>query len=385
MDIKNLYDERNTLVSQIRTIIDGSEKLNTEQRSEIEKMESAIDEIQKSIETENRSREIESKLSQPVASAHKIPVENRSNISSDEMRDATIHYWRTGDSRELRALQSGDNAEGGYTVFDDFNKRLVVALSEQNVMESIKTTKVSTSSDKLNVPVMTDGTVAAILTEENPAQESDPTNSNAGIDIYTFGKLTKISNQLLNDSAFDLAKYILDEQSRSHAAAHEAKFVAGTGSSPQGVVTGADTGKQTASASAITGDEVLDWVFSLSPSYRKNAVILMNDATIKVLRKLKTETSNYQYLWTPGFAGAPNTILDVPVYSCSSMATITNDAKVGVIFDPSFYYIVTNSQFSVKRLEELFAVNHQTGFVGFSRKGGALTVAAAAKNLVMAS
>ncbi|MDY0410655.1 phage major capsid protein [Virgibacillus soli] len=54
----------------------------------------------------------------------------------------------------------------------------------------------------------------------------------------------------------------------------------------------------------MTADEIIDLVYSLKAPYRKNAVFIMNDATIKAIRKLKDGQG--QYLWQPSLtAGTP--------------------------------------------------------------------------------
>jgi len=56
-----------------------------------------------------------------------------------------------------------------------------------------------------------------------------------------------------------------------------------------------------ASATAFTADEIFDLFYSLKAPYRKDAIFLMNDASVKALRKLKD--SNGQYLWQPSLYG----------------------------------------------------------------------------------
>ena len=52
--------------------------------------------------------------------------------------------------------------------------------------------------------------------------------------------------------------------------------------------------------------------YSLKAPYRKSAVFLMNDASVKALRKLKD--SNGQYLWQPSLTVAtPDTLMGRPV------------------------------------------------------------------------
>ena len=54
--------------------------------------------------------------------------------------------------------------------------------------------------------------------------------------------------------------------------------------------------------------------YSLKAPYRKSAVFLMNDASVKALRKLKD--SNGQYLWQPSLTVAtPDTLMGRPVYT----------------------------------------------------------------------
>ena len=83
-----------------------------------------------------------------------------------------------------------------------------------------------------------------------------------------------------------------------------------TSGKPLGVLAatgGAETGVTSASSTAITADELMDLFYSLKSPYRKKAVWVLNDSTIKAVRKLKDSTG--QYLWQPSpdgrYAGYP--------------------------------------------------------------------------------
>ncbi|MDY3031983.1 MAG: phage major capsid protein, partial [Clostridia bacterium] len=111
--------------------------------------------------------------------------------------------------------------------------------------------------------------------------------------------IIKVSEELLNDSVFDLEQYISKEFVRRMAAAEENAFINGTGTGrPTGILQTAKTGKTTAAAAAITADEVIDLYHSLRSPYRKNVVFIANDSTVKAIRQLKD--SNGMYLWQPG-------------------------------------------------------------------------------------
>ena len=113
--------------------------------------------------------------------------------------------------------------------------------------------------------------------------------------------MIKVSEELLNDSVFDLPSYIAREFARRIGAAEEEAFFTGNGTGkPLGILAatgGAETGVTAASATAITMDEVIDLYYSLRAPYRRNAVFIMNDSTIKAIRKLKN--GNGDYLWQP--------------------------------------------------------------------------------------
>jgi HK97 family phage major capsid protein len=148
--------------------------------------------------------------------------------------------------------------------------------------------------------------------EEGQITESDDSFNQVSIGAYKLGTLVKVSNELLNDSVFDLEKYISKEFARRIGVKEEDAFFNGDGSGkPTGIfhsTGGAQVGVTTASTSAITADEVIDLFYSLAAPYRKNAVWVVNDATIKAIRKLKDGNGNY--LWQPALtSGTPDTVL----------------------------------------------------------------------------
>ena len=70
--------------------------------------------------------------------------------------------------------------------------------------------------------------------------------------------------------------------------AEEAAFISGDGvKKPTGILVTAEVGKTTASATALSGDEILDLMASLDEDYESNAYLMMNKNTRNALRKLK--------------------------------------------------------------------------------------------------
>jgi HK97 family phage major capsid protein len=143
---------------------------------------------------------------------------------------------------------------------------------------------------------------------------------------------------------------------------------------------GAQLGVTAGSATAITADEIIDLVYSLKAPYRKNAVFLMNDATVKAIRKLKDGQG--QYLWQPSLtAGTPDTLLNRPVYTSAYAPIIEAGAKTIAFGDFGYYWIADRQGRSFKRLNELFATTGQVGFLASQRVDGKLILPEAIKVL----
>ncbi len=231
--------------------------------------------------------------------------------------------------------------------------------------------------------VATKGT-ASWIEEGGAFPESDDTFGQVTIGAYKLGTMIKVSEELLNDSVFDLESYIAREFARRIGAKEEEAFFTGddTGK-PLGVLAdkgGAEVGVTAASATGITADELLDLYYSLFSPYRKKAVWVVNDSTIKAIRKLKD--NNGQYLWQPGLiANAPDTILGRPVKTSAFMPSIAAGAKSIIFGDFNYYWIADRQGRTFKRLNELFATTGQVGFLASQRVDGRLILPEALKVL----
>lgn len=129
------------------------------------------------------------------------------------------------------------------------------------------------------------------MDEEDAYKLSDDTFGQASLGAYKVGTAIKISEELLNDAAFDLPSYIAKEFARRIGAKEEEAFFIGDGKGkPTGIFAatgGAESGATTSTAN-ITFDDVLELFYSLRSPYRKKAVWVLNDSTVKALRRRRT-------------------------------------------------------------------------------------------------
>ena len=367
--------------------------VSAEDTATYEKMEADVVALGKEIDRLEKQEALDRELSKPLNTPLTgKPIfqgmESKGGRASAEYQKAFWNAMRTRSGEGLdpvikNALQIGTDTEGGYLVPDEFERTLIEALDEENIFRKLANV-ISTASGDRKIPVVASKGTASWIDEEGAIPESDDSFLQVSIGAYKLGTMIKVSEELLNDSVFNLENYIAREFARRIGNKEEDAFFTGDGSGkPTGILAatgGAQIGVTSASATAITIDEILDLFYSLKSPYRNKSVFVMNDATIKAIRKLKDGQG--QYIWQPSLqAGTPDTILNRPVYTSSYVPTIAASAK-SVIFGDFGYYWVADRQGRVfKRLNELYAATGQVGFVATQRVDGKLILPEAIKVL----
>lgn len=399
--ILEMRQKRAALVKQAREILDRAETekrdLTAEEEQQYNRIMEEVDRLGKAIEREERQLELERELAQSqgtfAARAYQpgdgVQRATMNLRASDEYRDAfwlairlglnALDHHQARMLAEVRALATGTDTAGGYLVPEAFEKTLIQKLAEENVMRTLAT--VITSSNDRNIPVEeSEGT--AYWTDENAAfQESDISYGQRTLRAHKLTTLIKVSEELLQDSAFNLEGYISAKFAQRMGAKEEEGFLIGNGTNqPRGVVLDAEVGVTAAASNAITADEIIDLYYSLRRPYRRRGTFMMNDKIVKVIRKLKDNDG--QYIWQPGLqAGEPDRLLGRPVVASAYMPEMADGQKIILFGDFSYYWIADRQGRMFQRLGELFAVNGQVGFRAWQRVDGLLTLPEAVKAL----
>jgi len=318
--------------------------------------------------------------------------------ATDEYNKAFWDNMRGNVSMEVRnALSVGEDANGGYTVPDEFHRQLIEALEENNVFRGLAHV-IRTSSGTRTIPVAADNGQASWVEEGNAIAESDLTFSVQTLSAYKLGCLIRVSNELLNDSAFDIGAHIARRFGVRFGNAEENAFINGRGvsadpattpSEPTGILTTlAAPSVTTANAGTISFDDVYKLYYALKSPYRRKAKFLCNETALLQLMLLKDKNDNY--IWKPGIEiGKPDTILGHEIVTSTYMPSIegtpaTDAGKKVLLFgDFSYYWIADRTNRTMKRLNELYAVNDQVGFIGTQRVDGKLILPEAMKVLGM--
>lgn len=322
-----------------------------------------------SIERQQRAADRDKMLSQPINSPIVTKPANGVDVktgrASDEYKAAMLGALRSNFRNVSNVLQEGVDADGGYLVPEEYDKRLIDVLEEENILRAL-VTKLTTAGDH-NINVAATKPAASWIEEGQELTWGDSTFSQILLDAHKLHVAIKVTEELLYDNAFGLENYIITQFGKALANAEEDAFLNGDGKGkPTGIFAKTGGGNVTAEVAAFTGDELINLVYTLKRPYRKKAAFIMNDKNLAVLRKLKD--ANDQYLWQPSLKeGEPERLLGYPVYT-SAYAP----ADAIAFGDFSYYNIGDRGSRSFKKLTELFAGNDMVGFVAKERVDGKL-------------
>jgi HK97 family phage major capsid protein len=190
-----------------------------------------------------------------------------------------------------------------------------------------------------------------------------------------------LSQQMIEDSAYDIEAEVTGEFAEQFAVKEGAEFIAGTSANGQaeGVLTNASvTSVVSGAATALTGDGLVNLAYQgLKTAYAAKATWIANRKTIGAIRKLKDGVGNY--LWMAGLANnVPNTILGMPYAEMPDMpdegANLTPIA-LGDFFRG--YRVVDRVLISVLRDPYTVANVGQILYRARKRVGGAVVLAEA--------
>lgn len=395
MTIIELRNKRGQKLAAAKAFLESNRNadgfLSEEDDAIYTRLENEITNLGNEISRMERLEALDTELSRPVSAPITAKPEPTAKADEKTGRASNAYkkaFWdnarRVPLTPEMKnALQEGAVTEGGYLVPDEFETTLVQGLNANTIIRA-HAHVITTSSGIHKIPVVASHGSAAWIDEEGAFTESDDSFGQVQLDAHKVGTLIKVSEELLNDAAFNLEAYITSEFVRRIGDKEEEAFLTGNGvSKPTGILNaagGGQVGVTTAKPTEITADELIDLYYSLKAAYRQNAIWILNDTTIKLIRKLKD--ANGQYLWQPAIKdGEVPTILGRPYFTSPFAPEVEAGAKTIVFGDLNYYWIGDRQGISLKRLNELYAGNGQVGFLASKRLDGKTVLPEAIKIL----
>ena len=307
---------------------------------------------------------------------------NRVMRKSPENRDGSD---LTLISERSNALIKTDDASAGYLLAPpELQREITKNIIEMSPMRSLATVRMI-GVDSFKKPRKTaSGAASRIGETAKRTNTGDPAYGMLQIYAPEMFARVEVSQQMLEDSDYDLAAELREDASEQFAVREGQEYVSGTGGTNQAagfLLDAAGLGFTLSGAAAgLTADGLIELFHSLKSGYAKNAVWTLNRQTLGKVRKLK---ENGEYVWTPGIASnIPNTILGAPYAEMSDMPNVAAGAYPIAIADwKKLYYIIDRVGIS-------FQADYMTGaddglvvFRGRKRTGGGVHQAEAGKRL----
>jgi len=369
--------------------------MTSEEKSKFEAIEADARGLKQEIEIIERNAELKKEIASMEGEARAAaPKANAASAFGKYLRHGfsalTAEERAMVQKRGTATQVAGTDNLGGYLVPQEFSNELNVATAFTGEVERLAKKLNTASGGLLDYPTLNDtATDANLVTEAGAVTVQDMTFGNAQLSAYNYSSLVRVSQQLLQDSAFDLNSFLVEAMGERIARATNAAFTTGTGSSqPQGIVTGSALGNTAAGATAITADDILDLIYSIDPSYRNKPGfgLMAHDNIIAAVRALGLGSANDFPIFIPSMeVGQPDRIFGVPVYVNNDMqSSIATGTKTMVAADFSQFVVRNAGGIQMLRLNERFADELEVGFVSWKRSDSKVLNSAAVKHLIQA-
>lgn len=255
---------------------------------------------------------------------------------------------------------------GGYAVPEDFRAEVIARQAAMTVVRQNGARVITTSREVVELPVATGGdsqyrdAVRVTWVEETPTAGTADTNLTLGMErviIYTVMAETFLSQNLVEDAAFNLVEWLTQSFASAQAVDEDNKFIVGSGTGePYGILPGGANAHGlgvvvTGDANEIKADGIISLVYEIDDQYMNNAIFIGRKTTFREIRKLKD--GNGRYIWEPNYQpGEPPTILGHVRRGQESMPTVSAGTYPLIFGDLSGYTIADRIGMSVKRFDD---------------------------------
>lgn len=372
--IKQLIEKRAALVKELETMVaalkttaekDGKkteefraftpdeQKMYDEKTAEVEKLSATIKSI-----SEQRKLDITEPV-EPVGDEKEKKPEDK---TAEEER-SFVDYLRSGKALETRADSNWTPASNGAVIPSSIANKIIEKVKNISPIYSMST-KYNVAGT-LSIPYYdeTDGTITVGYQDEfSDITATSGKLKSVSLTGYLVGALTKVSRSLMNNSAFDILGYVINKLAEAVALWIDKEIINGTASKIEGL-SAAKNVLTSASATAITADELIDLQDTVPDVFQPNAIWVMSSKARSLIRKLKDGDGNF-LLNKDATSKWGYTLFGHPVYLSDAVGF--EKGKPAIYYgDFSGLAVKMTENFNVEILREQFATQHAVGVVAW--------------------
>jgi HK97 family phage major capsid protein len=331
---------------------------------------------------------LQSSVEKLSTKAGRLALGSNQSTTDNGERKAFESFLRSGDARELKAINLAAQADGGYALPKEILAELLKVQKQSSYMRGVARVESATTPD-FHLIVATNA-VGASWSGETGTRSETTTPTFADV-APSFGELyaaPKASNWSLSDIP-SVTDWLLAEVAEQFAVTENSAFLTGDGTNkPKGLLAGPTAA--TADASRAFGtiehvptgvagnwpatdagifDLVVGVAHKLRAPYRANASWLMPTAVIERLRRVKDSAG--QPIWVPGLGGSPASLLGYPVIEAEDMPAIAANSLSIAFGDMRRAYVIADRADS-SLIVDPYSTKGYTSFYVAKRVGGAL-------------
>lgn len=375
-----LREQRHKLIVDARELLEKAESekrsLSQDEDAQYKKMFSDAEDLKtRSERIESLEKEEKDALEvRGVTFAEKNKEESKGSDKEIQMR-AFQNYLKGGErslnADEVRSLQMDINDKGGYLVApQDYVNSLLQRVDDILFLRGLATVYQLTGAHSLGYPSLdVDIADADWSGEVTPAAQGTLSFGKRELVPHPLSKLVKVSRTLIRNAAQSVESIVSERLAYKLALPQEKAFLTGNGAGqPLGLFTASSNGISTArdvssqnTNTAVTVDGLKNAKGALKRPYRK--AWLYHRDLHTMISKLKDGENRY-LLQDSIVANEPDALLGLPVYESEfAPNTFTTGQYVAVLGDFSFYHIAESVRMEMQRLDELYAVTNEVGYI----------------------
>ncbi len=274
-----------------------------------------------------------------------------------------MDYLRSGKAFETRADSNWTPASNGAVIPSSIANKIIEKVKNISPIYSMST-KYNVAGT-LSIPYYdeTDGTITVGYQDEfSDITATSGKLKSVSLTGYLVGALTKVSRSLMNNSAFDILGYVINKLAEAVALWIDKEIINGTTSKIEGL-SAAKNVITSASATAITADELIDLQDTVPDVFQPNAIWVMSSKARSLIRKLKDGDGNF-LLNKDATSKWGYTLFGRPVYLSDAVGF--EKGKPAIYYgDFSGLAVKMTENFNVEVLREQFATQHAVGVVAW--------------------
>lgn len=360
---KGLNEKKNDLITRAEEVLDKAKEekreLTEAEAEELAEIRDNVRRIMKTLELKGEFDKMEGAEVEKEA-LPKDEVEETRAINEERAFENYIRGVVTNERATSYNMTVGDNGAVIPTTIADRIIRKVYDISpilQRSTKYNVKGT--------LDLPYYDESTQAitvAFATEFQDLESSIGKLDSITLTGYLAGALSLISRSLINNAKFDIVAFVVDVMAYDIS-----RFIEDVLLNGKGNVTGLSNlanVKTTASATAITADELILAQGQVKDIYQNNAIWIMSPATRDAIRTLKDEVGRY-LLQDDISLPFGKSLLGKPVYVSDNMPEM--EAGKNAIYYGDMTGLATkfSEELSIQVLREKYATMHAVGVVGW--------------------